>query len=206
MSVRNPGGILGSTSTPSSLMRGLQSNDEAAWGRFMLSYGENLRKWLEQKLKGRLRADIDDIVNEVCLRVFQQWPKAEYGPKGTTFRGWLARTTKNKMVDVLKAHKLMPAHLSAIDSDFDIEEIVNSNDHEWKYDPTCEQIILEAEAYVRARVKDEEWDCYVRVVHLHQQILDVEAETGIPKSTVSARKQRVFELVRAKARELADLD
>lgn len=194
-------GILTSSSTRQSLLDGINRNDNDAWTRFMDAYGANLKSWILRILKGRLKSDADDIVNDVCLRVFQEWPGVKYD-SARTFKGWVVQTAKWKVADVVAAHLRMPANFSAIREDFDPEQVIAADSESWYFDPMYEQLMLRAEADIRPTVSAAEWECYERVVHLHETVLEVETKTGIPNSTVSDRKRRVFKRVSARAQQL----
>lgn len=205
MSSNDPGGVLGPSATPPSLVEGMQRGDEEAWQRFMASYGENLRTWLGKLLGPYKDQDLDDLYNEFFLRVFRQWPKVDYQPK-RSFKGWLVTTAKHTWLDVVRARTRNAENHEQGSINWHQVEDQSLGEADLDFDSSHEDLLREAEAIVKQIVSEQEWQCYECVVLRCHTIMQTAEKLGLSKSTVSRHKIKVFELVRAKARELGGFD
>ncbi|MBL8821952.1 MAG: sigma-70 family RNA polymerase sigma factor [Planctomycetia bacterium] len=77
------------------LERLCQSPDDQAWNRFAAIYQPLIRKWL--KTHSRSESDMDDIVQDVLLTVFNKLNQFEHSQRTGAFRAWLRTTTVNRL-------------------------------------------------------------------------------------------------------------
>ncbi len=87
--------------TRSSLLSRLKNaSDAAGWQYFVDNYG---RLVFQVCLRaGLTRQEAEDIVQEVVSAVAKQMPRFQYDRSKGSFKGWLARVTRNHIADFLE--------------------------------------------------------------------------------------------------------
>jgi RNA polymerase sigma factor (sigma-70 family) len=86
--------------TRSSLLSRLKNaSDAAGWQFFVDNYGRLLFQFCLRA--GLQRQEAEDIVQEVVMAVAKQMPRFEYDRSKGSFKGWLARITRNHIADFL---------------------------------------------------------------------------------------------------------
>ena len=86
-------------STRSSLIRGLQSNEEWAWNRFFKLYHPLLLNWARRHRYSH--AESEDLVAELVKNLFKRLGKFEYD-RNKSFRGYLATALRRVAADTAK--------------------------------------------------------------------------------------------------------
>ena len=82
------------------LLRLKDEDNEHAWREFHCIYGRLIFGYSLHY--GISYAEAEDIVQEVCVKVFRRIIKFEYSPAKGRFRGWLKTVTRNTVVDYLR--------------------------------------------------------------------------------------------------------
>jgi RNA polymerase sigma-70 factor, ECF subfamily len=72
-----------------------QSPDDEVWNRFVAIYQPLIRKWLKPYAPSD--SDIDDIIQDVMLTVFNKLKEFEHSQRVGAFRSWLRTTTVNRL-------------------------------------------------------------------------------------------------------------
>lgn len=95
--------------TRSSLLSRLKNaSDAASWQAFVDNYG---RLIFHVCLRSGLnRQEAEDVVQETVSAVSQQMPKFAYDRDKGSFKGWLARVTRNHIADFLRRKSRENAH------------------------------------------------------------------------------------------------
>lgn len=87
--------------TRSSLLSRLKNaSDAAGWQYFVDNYGRLVFQVCLRS--GLTRQEAEDIVQEVVAAVAKQMPRFEYDRSRGSFKGWLARVTRNHIADFLE--------------------------------------------------------------------------------------------------------
>ncbi len=204
MGGRDLGSILGKSKTPTSLVEGMQRRDEDAWQRFMACYGGNLKDWMGRLLGPYKHEDLEDLFHDFSVRVFLKWPDVEYD-MNKSFKGWLVSTAKYMWRDVVRSRKAGGKDFEQ-GVDWQRLEDQSFDEAQLEFDATRESILREAEACVAKTVPELKFRSYESLVLQSRTVQETAELLGSSTSSVSRYKQEVFELVKAKARELAELD
>ncbi|VGO12080.1 ECF RNA polymerase sigma factor RpoE [Pontiella desulfatans] len=85
------------------LLRLKDKADEYAWREFHAIYGRLIFGYSLHYGIGY--AEAEDIVQEVCIKVFRQILQFDYAPERGRFRGWLKTITRNTVVDYLRRRR-----------------------------------------------------------------------------------------------------
>ena len=187
--------------TPPSLLQKLRnSNDTAAWDRFVELYAQPLRQWA-RRLR-RHGAEPDDLVQDVFVKLMHELPRFVYEPGQGRFRGWLRTVCENHWRDHQKkrANRLEQAEeaqLSGLPArDDGLEEFWNRDYNSF----------LAREAF---RLLEEEFDSTTRAAFtetvLHgRPAREVAQELGLTTNALFIRKCRVVRRLRQELAEFVD--
>jgi RNA polymerase sigma-70 factor (ECF subfamily) len=96
-----------SRSISTTLLEGLRSQDDEAWHRVLDAYVPYVFSCCRRA--GLQSADAADVVQEVFQAVFRAIEQFQYRDPHSTFRGWLATITQNKIRDHFKRNAGRPA-------------------------------------------------------------------------------------------------
>ena len=90
-----------SIATRASLLKRLRNvEDHASWQRFFDTYGPLIRR---VALKGGLtESEAEDVVQETVIAVAKHLPGFRYDPKVCSFKTWMLRLTRWRIIDQLR--------------------------------------------------------------------------------------------------------
>jgi RNA polymerase sigma factor (sigma-70 family) len=119
------------------LQRAKNQDDELAWTEFESYYRQFIHMVL---LKMNLNQnDIDDLLQEVLLRIWKKLPELEYDEKRARFRTWMSHLIRNKVIDHYRKVKRLSdkqdmivgekGNLTPVVSEPDLEDIFKK---EWE--------------------------------------------------------------------------
>lgn len=177
------------------LLRLKEEGDEKAWREFHDIYG---RLIFGYSLHFNISyAEAEDLVQEVCVKVFRQINTFQYAPEKGRFRGWLKTITRNAVIDYLrrKGNRSRTAqeyrvHLElkqAADQTFD-EEVWQKEWEKALYEAALER--------VRERVGEETYRVFKRYVLENESVQVVADETTMDPNAIYAVKHRVLRYLR----------
>jgi RNA polymerase sigma-70 factor (ECF subfamily) len=94
--------------TNPSLLRRLQNvQDHRAWEKFFSTYEPLLRNYARKRNRERgmgwCDSDVDDLVQEIVIKLYRKMPTFRYDPARGKFRVWLWRVTVNAMTDRVRS-------------------------------------------------------------------------------------------------------
>lgn len=89
----------GDTTRPTLLGRVRDWGDESAWAEFVEIYQPHLRRWCRGYGLGE--ADVDDAIQRIWIGLADRLRSFRYDP-GRSFRGWLRRFCRSRVVDMLR--------------------------------------------------------------------------------------------------------
>lgn len=185
------------------LLRLKDSSNEASWHEFYAIYG---RMIFGYALRYRLsHAEAEDIVQDVCVKLFRQILVFEYSPDQGHFRGWLKTVTKHTVIDFIRRKERRSNHLGNYRNHAEIihEETTAKDDALWQRE--WEKALLDAALQrVYSRISDH---CR-KVFHLFV-VEDIPAnevglQLGIEANAVYACKHRILRMIREEVNILRD--
>ena len=103
--------------TPKELLAALQSDgeiDNARWQQFDELYRPVIPIFLNQKFGTRLGGHVEDIVQEVMIKLVAAFRNRQYDPAKGRFRRYLAAVAYNAAVNTL--HRLQPERTQALET------------------------------------------------------------------------------------------
>lgn len=189
------------TST-SLLLRLQQENDESSWQEFYNIYG---RLIFGYSLHFNVSySEAEDIVQEVCIKVFRQIDRFNYSPQRGRFRGWLKTITRNTVIDYLRRRQrrrdAAQEFRETSEAMFlDFEAKVDDEMWEWEWKKTLYETALDR---VRERVDAGTFQAF-RLYALENMDIDaVVKESGLNANAVYAVKHRILKYVREEVERL----
>jgi RNA polymerase sigma-70 factor (ECF subfamily) len=119
------------------LNRATDPSDEQAWEDFV-DYYEGFINMLLGKLK-IFGSDADDLAQETLLSLWKHLERFKSDPQQATFRTWLSRIVRNKVLNHLRNHSLRQQKKELLKSerlhlglDFSESELDDIIEQEWK--------------------------------------------------------------------------
>ena len=122
------------------LMRARDPADVDAWQEFVTYYREFIRMVLFQmNLKS---PDVDDLIQEILIKIWKSLPEHEYNKERARFRTWLSRLIRNQVVDHMRSNQSRSKkHTAFFEKEVEGQKVVA--------EPAVEEII------------EKEWEVYV---------------------------------------------
>ena len=185
------------------LIRMKQEEDGAAWREFHEIYGRLIFGYsLHYDIS---HAEAEDIVQEVCIKVFRQIVRFDYSPQRGRFRGWLKTITRNAVVDYLRRKKTR--RKTSVEYRRQLEDGLavgrDRDDEIWRLE--WEKAVFEAALdRVRERVGEETFQVFKRYVLDNQSAAEVSEETTLDANAIYAVKHRVMNFIREEVAIILD--
>jgi RNA polymerase sigma-70 factor (ECF subfamily) len=176
--------------------------DDADWLRLQDIYLPLIRRWLG-RVPG-LRAEADDLAQEVFLVVVRELPRFERQREGS-FRAWLRRVTVNKVWSQGKQRRRRPdAGRDATDQYFEQLSDPNSDlAREWDRDHD-QHVFQKLLALVQPDFSAATWEAFRRFAQDGRPAAEVAAELGLSVNAVLQAKSRILRRLREEAGNLLD--
>ncbi len=189
-------GLLSAYKTRESLLLRLKDErNEDAWREFHSIYG---RLIFGYSLHFDISyAEAEDVVQEVCIKVFRQIIRFDYSPERGRFRGWLKTMTRNTVIDYLrrKQTRLKASREFRRDMEQKLKDEAAADDEIWRKE--WEKALYEtAMERVRERVGEETFRIFKRYVLDRDSAQDVANETSLDANAIYAVKHRVLKYLR----------
>lgn len=196
MSDQDSNSVLSAYHTRESLLFRLkEGGSERAWLGFYTMYG---RLIFGYSLHFDISyAEAEDIVQEVCIKVFRQIARFDYSPERGRFRGWLKTITRNAVVDYLRRkqrrNKTSVEYRTQLECE--LKDEAEIDDEIWRLE--WERAVCEtALERVRERVGEDTMRAFQRYVMDDQSASEVSEETTLDANAVYAVKHRVLKYIR----------
>ncbi|MDH3982312.1 MAG: sigma-70 family RNA polymerase sigma factor [Kiritimatiellaceae bacterium] len=141
-------------------------------------------------------SEAEDIVQEVCIKVFRQIMRFDYSRERGRFRGWLKTITHNAVIDYLRRKQ----NRSKTSSEYrkwleQEEEAAEGDDQIWRLE--WEKAVFEmALDRVRERVGEETIRIFLCYVLEARSAAEVADETTLDANAIYAVKHRVLKFIR----------
>lgn len=178
--------------TRSSLLRRVRDPaDQASWREFVALYQPLLRRAV--RIGGVPDACVDDVVQQVFVRLLAALPRFELDRSRGRFRDWLWRLTHNVVVDQLRRHGRQEAAEQRWREQQPGEEPVPDD---WRED-YHRRVLAFALQRVQGDTQPGTWACFQRHLLQGQRAADVAEQLGLSTRAVYVNASRVLARVRA---------
>lgn len=197
-----------SLDTRSSLLRRLQKPDaEEAWTEFCARYAAVVQRVARRA--GLREEDSADVVQEVMLSLSKALPQFEYRPDQCSFRTWLFRVIRARIIDHRRRENRRGAiPFSQLESDHGsdaLESLVGVDEssfqtiweNEWK-----ETVWRQALDEIRQRVSPRQFQIYEAVVLKEWPVKTACSRLGVNSAQVYLARHRVTRALRAEVARL----
>jgi RNA polymerase sigma-70 factor (ECF subfamily) len=185
------------TTSPTLLNQLRQPNQPDAWDRFVHLYTPLLIVWARRQ--GFQETDAEDLAQEVLVRLLHLLPTYERGP-GQSFRGWLARVTRNQCQDFRRrrATRALPAAdgLSGVD-----DRTPGSDLEETEY---RQRLVSRGLELIRPDFEETTWAAFTGVMVDRRPAAEVAAGLGMSENAVYLARHRVLTRLRQELDGLLD--
>ena len=176
-------------------------SDQQAWKEFVRCYTPRIFSWCKQN--SLQDQDASDVTQEVLLKLVQAMQQFEYHPDRGSFRGWLKTVTSNAVRDLARRKsstevtgegaELWLQQLSTPDS---IDTLATKIEAGYR-----EELLVEAEARVRLRVKPLTWQAY-QLSTDGAAAPEIAERLHVKVADVYVAKSRVLKLLRETVKQL----
>lgn len=184
------------SSTDSSLLRRVQSEDAVAWSQFVDLYGPLIYFWAKRVgLDSHDAADIlQDTLGATARSICDFRQQKSHG----SLRGWLWTITRNKLNDHFRR---LSAARAVGGSDMarailQLPEQLPDDEQDNSAQQQMWTLLQRAVAQVQAEFEARTWQAFWRVVVDHCTTADVAAELGLSANSVRQAKSRVLRRLR----------
>lgn len=201
MKINNTGDLLTAFQTRKSLLLRLKDqNDQESWREFYDIYG---RLIFGYALRFDLsHSEAEDVVQEVCVKMFRNILSFNYTPEKGHFRGWLKAVTKNAVIDFLRRKERRSAQMG----EYKIlaEDVKKHQEDElWKLE--WEKAVMNvALQRVYDRVGDKSQHVFHYFVIENISANEVSRRLDIDPNAVYACKHRMLRMIREEVETLKE--
>jgi RNA polymerase sigma-70 factor (ECF subfamily) len=185
--------------TPASLLERLQQSDEqAAWARFVELYTPVLFAWARRL--GLQAQDAADLVQEVFTVLVRKLPEFRYD-KHKSFRGWLRTITLNKWRDACRSRAALPVQAGHAA----LEDLADPGAGDGFAETEYRQcLVARALELMQSEFQPSTWKACWEFVVNSRPAADVARELDISVNAVYLAKGRVLRRLRAELEGLLD--
>ena len=181
-------------STSRSMLSGVQHADPDAWRRLVTLYAPLVAVWCRRW--GVAQQDTMDVVQDVLTSVARSVDRFRKDQEHHTFRGWLARITRNKVYDYFRARGGEPAGAGGTEAWHRISQARDPFSNLLELDEVEEdafgQVLAQAMESIRSEFQERTWLAFWKTVVEGKDTSDVANELGMRPGTVRVAKSRVL--------------
>jgi RNA polymerase sigma-70 factor (ECF subfamily) len=194
--------------TRSSLLRRVRRwDDQTSWKDFHDTYKRIVRSVVLQS--GLTEAEADDVVQETFLEVAKKMPTFEYDPKRGSFKAWLLRLTRWRILDHLRRRRRARASLATGTANRFRTALIESVpdpaaasldtllEKEWQT-----EMVQTALMNVRRRADPEKFQIFDLYVQQEWPAKKVARTLGLSLNQVYLAKSRITEMLKAEVKRL----
>lgn len=188
-----------SAGTSRSLLGRIKTGDTAAWDQLVQLYAPLIVVWCGRW--GLHHQDVADVLQEVFLAVTQHIGSFRKEQPGDTFRGWLYRITRNKVLDLFRRQGREPCGVGG--SEAQLQWGAVPAPEESTADEAVERgLFLRGLDAIRAEFEPRTWQAFWKTTVEGRATGDVAADLSMSPGAVRVAKSRVLQRLRE---ELGDL-
>ncbi|MDA1015392.1 MAG: sigma-70 family RNA polymerase sigma factor [Planctomycetota bacterium] len=178
--------------------------DQQAWEQFINCYTPRIYAWCRKF--GLQESDAADITQDVLGKLVLAMKSFEYDPRKGSFRGWLKTVTNNAIRDLLKSFQRPGRGVGDTSANERLATLVSNEALQTLSEMlTAEgerELLQEAEARVKERVKPVNWEAYVLTAHEDMKAPAVAQRLGIAVADVYVAKSRIIKLLKQEVERL----
>lgn len=193
--------------TRASLLRRLPNlQDQASWNDFFNTYWKLI--YGVARKAGLTEVEAQDVVQETMVSVMKHIPSFNYDPAIGTFKAWLLKMTRWRILDQLRKRLPVSHKRSKEDSSTHtstIENVIdpNSQDLDAAWNKEFERTLFEAaRAKVKQRVDPQKYQVFDFYVRKEWPAEKVAATFAVSIEQVYLAKHRILELIKQEVRRL----
>lgn len=196
------------------LRRTQRADDHSAWSELFDRYQPLLNRWTRARVGNR--ADVDEISQRIWCELIDRLPQFQYDPK-RSFRAWLRRLHRHRLLDYLKQHRRYTEHLARFaqevsDPILDPTPIPLANPvnrsgplpHPANSTRTNIDRLLEIQQRVQQRTSEQTWSIFWEVTVDNQALGDVARRYSMRYASAFAAVTRVHKMLREEALKLQE--
>jgi RNA polymerase sigma-70 factor (ECF subfamily) len=194
-----------SSATSRSLLERLKADDAAAWERLVTLYAPLVYHWCRP---WNLREpDAADILQDVFQAVVTHIAGFRKEREGDTFRGWLRRITRNKVLDHFRRIGREPQGAGGSDAQARFAQLPFPQQPEEVSDgdaPAERGLFLRALDLIRQDFEERTWEAFWRTVVEGQTPDEVAAALSMSAGAVRVAKCRILRRLREELGEIIE--
>jgi RNA polymerase sigma factor (sigma-70 family) len=181
-------------------------DDREAWEEFFSRYHPMLVRWTEAQVRDR--SDAAELVQLIWFDLIRRIRNFSYNPQ-YSFRGWLRRVHRNRMLDFFKVHQRYERHLKSFAFQHQDDLLrsaapptVKSSSHpSAKSECRVQELdrLIDIQAEVKRRVSEKSWTIFWQVTIEGRPLSDVAKEHSMKYGSAFAAYSRVTKMLRKEA-------
>jgi RNA polymerase sigma factor (sigma-70 family) len=177
--------------------------DATTWEQFVFLYGPALMEWCRQHRVQE--ADVQDISQEVLLRISRQIQRLQYDP-ALSFRGWLRAVVHGAWCDWVEQQQSPKHRLHGVNNLSEaLNEIAARDDLVARLEAQYDRELYEIAArQVRRMVSPETWQAFEWQAVENFSTDDVAERLGIKAASAITFRHRVTKLLRERIAHLEE--
>ena len=184
-------------STATSLLRRAQLDDADAWRTLTDLYGPLVYHWCRRMGLDEHRAA--DVFQEVFASVAGALGRFDLERRGGTFRGWLWRITRNKVLDVHRRQRAEPGAEGGTVAQQRLAELTDPFTDS-SLDPSDQtettSLVHRALEVIRAEFEPRTWQAFWRAAVQQQPTAQIAADLQLSHASIRQAKSRVLRRLR----------
>jgi RNA polymerase sigma-70 factor (ECF subfamily) len=186
-------------SLSSSLLDRLREQDVEAWRRLTDLYGPLVYSWCRRA--GLMPADAADVMQEVFIAVSRAIKSFRRDLPGSTFHGWIATITRNKIQDHFRRCATQPLALGGSDVQQMLQNLEALDERSVSIDAapsSADRRVLlgRATELVQAEFEERTWRAFWMTVVESRSPADAAEDLGISLNAVYKARSRVLRRLR----------
>lgn len=186
---------------PSLLLRIRNPQDQRAWSEFFEIYHPLILRLVARR--GLQDTDAREVTQEVLLAVAKSVDRWEVDPLRGSFRGWLARVTRNLVVNFLIRQSRHPQ--GSGDSDFGrwLNQVPSPESAESQFFDLerRRQVFQWAVNEIQPEFRDTTWQAFWQTSIVGNEVASVSRDLGLTVGALYVARSRVMKRLREKVEE-----
>ena len=179
---------------PTLLLRIRDTEDEASWERFVRIYTPLVFGYCRKR--GLQEADASDVAQEVMRTVAQSINRFEYNQKKGTFRGWLLRVTRNKLLKYFSKLQKQPIGSGRTTIQAKLEETPDATETDHWNKAYQQRLFQWASGEVKDEFAEKTWSAFWLAAVENQSSQKIATELQMSLGAVYIAKSRVIARIR----------
>ena len=181
--------------------------DQASWQEFFDIYWKLIYGVARQA--GMLDVEAQDVVQETMVSVVRHMPTFKYDPAIGSFKGWLLKMTRWRILDQVRKRPPAQAHRRSLSENATgtdtVDNLVDpaSQQLDKLWEVEWERTLLDAAIdKVKRRVDPQKYQIFDFYVNKEWKAEKVAATFGVPVDQVYLAKHRITEMIKDEVRRL----